>query len=446
MENFIPAVVMSYLAIFRCHFSKPSFLYFQSYVWGLLIARGRKTMSQIAQCCFFLDRHLSNWERFLSENPWDITAVCSSLIDTLKEKLDQALKVHGAYLACLDTVLIAKNGTRMVGVQRWSDHSSNADRGESIRGHHWGLIGLIGFSVIPLCGTRYLCWPVLMRLIPGRLNPCQFIVNPTGVATLATFWDGVLPLVFQLFECLKPAALRVVVDAYFCKVPFLEPLLDKGIHTISRMRKDAVGWDEPLYCGKGRRPKRGKQWKLAKLLEHFPTENITVFLYGKTVEITAVVRELWIRDLSKMVRVVVVKGAIEPIIFLSTDISLSAAQIVEIYGARFSIELAIRDLKQHFGLADYQCYVSWAINRFVHLACLSFCVFRLLLIKEGPALREMTQAAQDAAGKASPLSFAGIRKSLQAYAIRKILSDKFKPEANFEKCETELDAIIRIAA
>ena len=41
-------------------------------------------------------------------------------------------------------------------------------------------------------------------------------------------------------------------------------------------------------------------------------------------------------------------------ILVSTDLSLTAAQIIEIYAARFSLEIAIRDLKQHFGFEDYQ--------------------------------------------------------------------------------------------
>src|SRR4029453_7585732 len=48
-----------------------------------------------------------------------------------------------------------------------------------------------------------------------------------------------------------------------------------------------------------------------------------------------------------------------------------------IYGARFSIELTIRDSKQHFGLGDSQCTTTLAILRFVHLACVAFCVWRL---------------------------------------------------------------------
>ena len=79
-------------------------------------------------------------------------------------KLDDELQVHGAFLSVIDTLLIAKNGYRMLGIQKWKDHSDNADRGERIRGHHWALVGLISYSQH---WRRYLCFPVLMQLISG---------------------------------------------------------------------------------------------------------------------------------------------------------------------------------------------------------------------------------------------------------------------------------------
>jgi hypothetical protein len=76
--------------------------------------------------------------------------------------------------------------------------------------------------------------------------------------------------------------------------------------------------------------------------------------------------------------VVVIEGLKEPIILLSTDLTLTIAQIIAIYAARFTIEIAIRDLKGHFGLADDQCYLHIAIYPFVHLACIALCLYRLI--------------------------------------------------------------------
>jgi len=437
MASLVPVVLFSYLTLFRPHFTKPSFVYFSGYILSLLLTGGRKTMNRVANTCFWVDRHLSSWERFLAEYRWDPTTIFGTLLETLKTKLGEELQVHGAFLAVVDTLLIAKNGDKMPGVQTWKDYSGNADRGDRIRGHHWALLGLIGFS--PLW-SRYLCFPLLMQLISGQLNPCQFMVDPNGVATLATFWDCVLPLIWQLHLHLNRAPLRVVADAYFGKAPFIQPLLTEGIHVITRLRKDAVGWDDPSPDQRSD-AKRGKKWKLARLLDHLPVEMVSVHLYGKLVTVKAVCREVWLRDIDRKVKVVVIEGIKEPVILISTDLALTIAQIIEIYGARFTIEIAIRDLKVHFGLADYQCYLHTAIYRFVQLACTSFCIYRLIQLKE-----DTSAWLPPVPKRVSPASFTHLRRGLQRFIIGRILSPKFGEMPKSEDSPTELEAILRIAA
>jgi len=73
---------------------------------------------------------------------------------------------------------------------------------DSIVGHHWSIIGLLSFSVTL---GRYLCWPMLMRLIPGQHNPFLWVAEPNGAIVQATFWEAVLPLVYQMAEFLHQA-------------------------------------------------------------------------------------------------------------------------------------------------------------------------------------------------------------------------------------------------
>jgi len=437
MAVLVPEILYSYVLLFRPHFTKPSFVYFSGYILSLLLTGGRKTMSRVAQTCFFVDRHLTSWERFLAENRWDPLAVVGTLIKTLPAKLGDELQVHGAYLSVVDTLLIAKNGYRMLGIQTWKDHSDNADRGERVRGHHWALVGLISFSHQ---WGRYLCFPVLMQLISGQLNPSLFMVDRAGVATLATIWDSIPPLLYQLHQHLNQAALRVVADAYFSKAPFVNPLLAHGIHLVSKLRHDAVGWDAPTADQRSD-AKRGKKWKLAQLLSHLPTTAVPVHLYGQSITVQAVCRTLWLRDFNQPVKVVVVEGLKKPVLLFSTDLSLSMAQIIEIYGARFTIELAIRDLKGHFGLADYQCYLTTAIYRFVHLACIAFCVYRLIQLK-GDTPTWLPPVPKGV----SPASFAHLRRGLQHFIFGRILSPHFREIPDLHDNISELEALLRIAA
>jgi hypothetical protein len=438
MQQFIPLELLSYFLMFQSHFSKPNFVYFQGYLWGLLLTGGRKTMNNIAHCCFWIDRNLSSWERFLSDNLWDVNAVSNTLIKILIQKLEDDLKIHGGYLACVDTLLIAKNGKRMSGVQNWHDHSGNADRGERLKGHHWAILGLISFHQI---SQRYWCLVTKMRLISGKLNPFQFIVDHDGVARRATFWDGVIPLMIELKRQLGSALLRVVVDAYFCKVPFLEPLVSEQIQVITRMRKDAVAWDKLIENEEKKSVKLEDKWKLGHLLHKFSPQQLCVKIYGKSVQVEAIEREVFIRGFQPKVKVVVVKATKEPIIFLSTDLTLTATQIIEIYSCRFCIELAIRDLKQHFGLGDYQCYLGIAIDRFVHLACVAYSLLRLF---------QMQQLELDWMPKVSAscslFSFSRLRRGLQHFAIAQVLGQKSASEADLPSRERELDQILRLAA
>jgi hypothetical protein len=432
---FVPGILFEYVLLFRPHFTKPSFAYFGGYILSLLLTSGRKTMSRVAHTCFFVERHLASWERFLSEHKWDLNAVLRTLLHTLLAQLGHSFQVYGAYLAAVDTFLVAKNGRAMPGVQAWRDHSGNADRGERIRGHHWALLGLIGFSAT---WGRYLCFPLLLHLISGQLNPCQLVVNPQGVAALATFWDCVLPLIWQLRHVLGAVPLRVVADAYFSKAPFINPLVEKGIHLISRLRKDAVGWDDPSPEQRAD-AKRGRKWKLAHLLAHLPATAVTVFLYGKQVTVRAVSRVVWLRDVEQQVKVVVIEGLKEPILLVCTDLTLTMAQIIEIYAARFPIELAIRDLKQYFGIADYQCYRGVAIHRFVHLACVAFCLYRLIQLRAHAWLPPAPKGV-------SPASFAHLRSALRHYLVKRILAPNSGETPEVTARSAELEAVLRIMA
>jgi DDE superfamily endonuclease len=439
MEIFFPAQTLSLFHVFAPYFTAPSFAYFQSYLWALMVVEGRKCTTRLARCVFFHQRDLSSWERFLAEHRWSVTAVTERLVRLVVERLGAQLKVHGAYLLGKDPTLIAKTAKRMLGVQKWKDHSDNADRGAYLVGHHWNLVGLIS-----PWGARWLCWPLVMRLVPGLKGARQWLVG--DAVEPMTFWDAALAVLLEVTQQLGDAAVRVVVDAYYSKAPFFNGLLAHGINVISRLRQDAVGWDEPEPRPPGKRgppPRYGRKWTLATLLTAETPARERLILYGTLTAVVFVVRDVWRRDVAQKVRVVVLAGAKEPIILVSTDLTLSALQIIEIYGARFSIELTIRDLKQHFGLGDYQCTTTLAILRFVHLACLAFCLWRLALIENLNAGWLQVTTSRVSLPEA-PLSFQRVRRALRAWATRQIIFAHSAPGADLAKIERDHEPLLHM--
>jgi hypothetical protein len=450
MDTLFPMTIVDYIGTFASAFAASNFIYFRGFMLAfLLLGQTHKCVTNIARACFFVDRHVSSWERFLSQYQWNINDVRQRLVTMLKEKLQDKLLVYGAYLAWVDTTLVAKVKGKMPGVQKWHDHSGNPGRGEHLIGHHWALAGLLGAAFIARQWTP-MCFPILANLISGNANPIGFVVNPNGVAQTMTFWDAVCPTIAQLSAMLEYQPLRVVADAYFAKAPFINWMLGISVHVITRMRKDAVGWDDakpepPLPPGKKKRgrprtrPRKGKKWKLADLVKSFPTECVNVFIYGKLRTFHVVTRDIWIRDVAQKVRVVVIQIIGDPIILLSTDLRLTARQIIILYAMRFAAELGIRDAKQHFGFGDYQCTSFGAMTRFVGLSLISFCLWRLTFLTDMDAEWLQTQ------DKTSPLSFTRIRRAATRFVIQQIFRNS-ACGANFQNSGNVPEEIFRLVA
>lgn len=73
-------------------------------------------------------------------------------------------------------------------------------------------------------------------------------------------------------------------------------------------------------------------------------------------------------------------GRREPRYLLSTGLSLSAAEIVRLYAARFSIEITFRELTQRCGFGDCQVRKGRAIAAHVQLSQVACSLLYLLLL------------------------------------------------------------------
>ena len=85
-------------------------------------------------------------------------------------------------------------------------------------------------------------------------------------------------------------------------------------------------------------------------------------------------------------KVVVVKTDGKPLILFSTATLMRAEDIIELYGARFAIEGAIRELKGEMGLNDYQQTTTLGFYRFVNLICLAYSLWKSFAIISAPDL------------------------------------------------------------
>jgi hypothetical protein len=232
--DFFPSEIVPFLTVFRNCFHACGFRYFLGFLWGSVSLTDRRCLTRLASSVPLLERHVSGWSRFLSESPWSLRSVRQKVYHLLINHLAGEVLYKGFLAAAIDTTLVVSFGRKMFGVQKWHDHSGNADRGGYIMGHHWGLIGLLLRRV-----NSWVCLPLIARLFTGQKSP-SWISEGTEVRT-ANFWDHALGLCRELSETVC-WPLIVIADAYFSKEAFISGLMSARTILISRLRDDGVGW------------------------------------------------------------------------------------------------------------------------------------------------------------------------------------------------------------
>ena len=156
MEHCFPEILITYWLPFRQAFSSSGWRYFQGFIAGLLLGYGRKTVTCIASACFFVDRSLASWERFLADAQWSLPHVTEQFITLLLSQLGHQLLYAGYYLFALDTTYVPKRKGRMLGIQRWTEKASPHDAGVTVVGHHGAIGGHPDKDGPPLCRLRCL--------------------------------------------------------------------------------------------------------------------------------------------------------------------------------------------------------------------------------------------------------------------------------------------------
>ncbi|ABR47725.1 hypothetical protein Amet_2268 [Alkaliphilus metalliredigens QYMF] len=444
---YIPQELLQLLLFPKELLSIPNYKYFVGFIWCLLVTEGRKTTRNIYRYCFFYKKHIASWERFLSKNQWDCMAIMEQLLHKLLELFPKNFMIHGSLLVAYDTTLIAKNSKKIPGIQKWNNHSGNADKGKYIVGHHWGALGIVGSFL----SNRFLCFPLIFRLISGRLNPSQWMSDAEGIATSMNCWDNAHAALFQFIDWASKHPVRVVADAYFSNKSFIQPLLSgkNPIHVITKLKSNAIGYldpEKPQIKKQGRPRKRGQKVKILTLFKTEPIQLISVRLYGETRTVEVVVKDLWVLGLDRKVRIVVTKVGSNVTALISTDISLTPAAIIEIYGARFSIETAIRDMKQHLGLGDYQHQSLLPTFRFIHLAAVAYSVGKMALLKHPNSSWLQAQDYQGDTPWTSELSFKKLRICLRRFSLGKLVLPETALDQGTDKNISVKDAILTIAS
>jgi putative transposase len=284
----------------------------------------------------------------------------------------------GVYLLAGDDVVVSKAGKRTHGLGRF--YSSLAQR--PIPGLSFLALALVDVGqrrAYPLRIAQHRPAQAPKPVTPtpqrgrGRPKGSKNHAKPTPVLSaelrlLASLLRAVLTLIAPL------SVKHLVLDGFFGTAPATWVVRDCGLHLISKLRHNAA-----LYLPfSGPKPQRGPTPRYGDKLDypHLPSDaRCQTVTEGNLVTDTYQLA-VWHHDFPDLLNVVVLvkthlkSGKRAHVVLFSTDLSLSAALIVDYYSLRFQIGFNFRDAKQYWGLEDFMNVTPTAVTNAANLAFL----------------------------------------------------------------------------
>jgi SRSO17 transposase len=375
-----PDVLAALLCTFHDCFTQPSFFYFERFVTVFVMSPVRKVTTNVIRQTPHDERHFSDYHRFLSRARWSVDRVGQTLLNLLLslfpfERDDQRrLRLY----AVMDETFVSKVGKNMAGVAWFFNTHGGACRGTHQLGNQWIVLGLLVSAL-----GQTLCLPLRAGLCHRpKDRPESEYRSPREI----------LCAMIDALSWPKNAILTLIGDAAFASKEMLEYCRKHDYHLISRLPINArvhLRLKPSQAKTRGRPRKYGDRVDLREKASHSRQWRKSVRVYQRRARATFTTFVGILRRSGETARIVLVQiTGCEPVALFSTDLSLSAQRIIQLYCDRFQIEMTFRDLKQHHGFGHYQARSQQAIERHAQLALVACSLLRTLTLRQEQWLRQ----------------------------------------------------------
>lgn len=384
---------------------------FKTIVIGLLVRNGGGRISSIFRhfAGLFADTGITRkrFYTFLNSDKVKWAAIWGRAA----ELLGSFVSVDGRVLMALDDTTYGKTGKKISGCGIHHDHSAKQNASRWIYGHCRVLIGLL----IKHHG-RWACLPMGQ----GNYVPAKERKEKTKKKDWHKTKNGIAARLVCFAVRLFDLPVLAVCDSWFGNSSLLRELRKmlgaENVHMLSRLRISSVLYDMP---GKKKNPGRGRPRKYGKRLPHVRTlaDNMKdeartekVFIYGRERNCTfselICMSKAW-KCQVKIVFVYRANGTVFPLI--TSDLTLTAAQMIEYYAARWKIESGFKELKHEIGALDSQCRNENAVENHFNLCCLSMTLGWIYALNRDEAPKRLHPNR-----RSGTFAFADVRRAIAA--------------------------------
>jgi hypothetical protein len=294
----------------------------------------------------------------------------------------------GRLLLALDDSINPKVGKEIFACHRFFDHAAKDNQGQ----YPWAQ-NIVLLGVVKKIHQRWTCLPLSFRF---------YRLAKDIKEGFKTKLEQAVNMALSVANYYIDAPILIIADSWFGNDSLLRPLkkeLGDRINLLSRLRSNANLFNLPPDKKKKRRgaPKKyGNKRGNAKTLARSKKKRSTamqVFLYGKNRTAQVADEVLMSKSLKARIHVVWVFYKKSWVALYTTDLSLTVAQIVEYYGARWKIESGFKELKQEIGSKTCQARNEHHVTNHLHM-----CMMTMTLVwcycdrlDEPPARRHIVQ-------------------------------------------------------
>jgi hypothetical protein len=363
--------LLEQLEVFREALTRPGFDRMLVIFVGWVQTMGLHAVTQALVATDVARRqHHEAFHRFFSRGTW-----CPDELGRLL--LAAALRLvpkDAAISIVVDDTLAPKKGPHVFGIGSHIDAVRSTRRQRVFCfGHCWVVLAV---RVSVPFARRSWALPLMFRLYRNK-KECAAHGHPYRKKT-----ELARQMIDIFLQWAGDRRVELAADSAYCNDTVTRGLPARLV-LIGAMRPDAVLTTLPEAgpCRKtGRRRKRGELLPKPEALARDgrrPWQKCEAELYGKrqVVHFKEICGQWYRACGTRLLRVVVVfspSGTIDLRVFFSTDATMTAHQILEGYGGRWSIEVAFKNLKQFFGFADSSARKREAVERTAPFVALSY--------------------------------------------------------------------------
>jgi transposase len=208
-----------------------------------------------------------------------------------------------------------------------------------------------------------------------------------------------------------------VTDSWFGNGQLYLPLkteLGSRVHVLTMLRKNSVlyNFPEPVEGKKRGRPAKygAKARSVRTLANEYKSEaqKVTSFVYGKERDMLVYERTFLSKAFKCPIKVIFAYYKNHFVALATTDLSLTVAQVLEYYSARWEIESGFKELKHDIGSQKAQVRLEHSVINHLNMCMLAITIIWIAVMKlPAQALCELTHN-----GTKTQYTFSAARKLL----------------------------------